>query len=153
MIHAHVGVPERLLEKIGTTNIKEATNQMGRPLRSGNTTEFDPSLLGRAGRFSKKKSSNGGGADDVDHRRVTTRARAKAEQHQEDRREQVRNRIPEAPPTPDRATLLLNEESGRGRAMRGEHHLAYILVFRMTVLLDIQTTSFVPDASSGRMTF
>ena len=34
---------------------------------SGNTTEFDPSLLGRAGRLSKKNSSNGGGADEVDH--------------------------------------------------------------------------------------
>ena len=88
---------------------------MGRTLRSaGNTTEFDPTLLGRAGRISKK-DSNGDGID----RRVTTRARSDAEQHQVDRRQQVRNKIPEAPPTPDKATLLLEAERGRGRATRG----------------------------------
>jgi hypothetical protein len=88
---------------------------MGRTLRSaGNTTEFDPSLLGRAGE--RRVSQKNG---DTDDRRVTTRARSETEQHQEDRRQLLRNKIPEAPPTPDRATLLLAEERGRGRATRG----------------------------------
>jgi hypothetical protein len=91
---------------------------MGRSLRSGNKTEFDPSLLGRAGRISKK-DFNGDGVDANNDRRVTTRAKSEAEQHQEDRRQQARNKIPEAPPTPDRATLLLHEEKGQGRATRG----------------------------------
>jgi hypothetical protein len=67
----------------------------GRSLRSGTRTQFDPSLLGRAGRISKKKkdSKNGNGVD----------------------------KIPTAPPTPDRATLLLREEEqrGAGRATKG----------------------------------
>lgn len=94
---------------------------MGRVLRGGKKTEFDPSLLGRAGhrRGSSKKDSDGDGVDDNDDRAVTTRARSEAEQHQEDRRQQVRSKIPEAPPTPDKATLLLQQERGGGRATRG----------------------------------
>jgi hypothetical protein len=94
---------------------------MGRTLRNGTTTEFDPSLLGRAGRTSKKDSNGDGAVDDNDDPGVTTRARSEAEQHQEDRRKQVRNKIPEAPPTPDRAALLLDEEKGRGRPTRGSN--------------------------------
>jgi hypothetical protein len=87
----------------------------GRALRSGSVTQFDPSLLGRAGRISKK-DSNGDGVNDNDDGAVTTRARSEAEHHQEDRRQQLRNMIPTAPPTPDKATLL--GESG-GRPSRG----------------------------------
>jgi hypothetical protein len=114
-----VGVEERMMfQTTTTTSIKQASNKqqtMGRSLRSGNATEFDPSLLGRAGRISKKCD----GVDDNDDRGVTTRARSEAENHQEDRRQQARSKIPEAPPTPDRAALLLDKEKGRGRATRG----------------------------------
>ena len=114
-----MGVEERMvLQTTATTNIKQQTT-MGRSLRSGSKTEFDPSLLGRAAKL-PKKTSNDDGVDDNADLRVTTRARSEACLHQEDRRQLVRNKIPEAPSTPDRAALLLRKEKGGGRATRGE---------------------------------
>ena len=108
LLHA-LGVEDTLLllQTTATTTTKQQT--MGRALRSGNQTEFDPSLLGRAGRLAK--------SDKVDVA-VSTRARAEAAQHQADRRQQARGKIPDAPCTPDKSTLLLREERG-GRASRG----------------------------------